>query len=285
MSAAGLPYPIEIVPPAIGRWRRGNTGIDYVHSFEAATPGPHVMITALVHGNEICGADVVDRLLGHGLRPDTGRLSFGFVNFEAYQRLDPDRPDASRYVHEDFNRLWSAEVLESDRHSLELARARVLRPYFDTVDLLLDIHSMQHPCQPLLLAGSAAKGLDLAVQVGFPSIVVADAGHKAGRRLRDYAAFSDPQDPKNALLVECGQHYAAGSSDVAIETALRFLVATGSIDAARLAEFGYSATPPPQRVIEVTQAVTIETEAFRGPAPRSPRMAGNWSALPTRTAS
>ena len=262
-SAPGTPYPIEIVPPAIGRWRQGNTGIDYVHSFEAATPGPHVMITALVHGNEVCGAVVVDRLLAHGLRPDAGRLSFGFTNFEAYQRIDFDRPDASRYVEEDFNRLWSPEVLESDRRSLEVERARELRPYIDTVDLLLDIHSMQHPCQPLLLAGPAAKGLDLARRVGFPSIVVADSGHRAGRRLRDYAAFSDPKDRKNALLVECGQHYAAASCAVALETALRFLAAAGSIGSNRLAEFGFAVAAPPQRVIEVTQAVTIESETFR----------------------
>ena len=262
-GAPGTLYPIEIVPPAIGRWRQGNTGIDYVHSFEAAMPGPHVMITALVHGNEVCGAVVLDRLLAQGLRPNAGRLSFGFINYEAYQSLDFDKPDASRYLDEDFNRLWSEEALESERHSLELERARALRPYFDTVDLLLDIHSMQHPCQPLLLAGPAAKGLELAERVGFPSIVVADAGHKSGRRLRDYAPFSDPQEPNNALLVECGQHYAATSCDVAIETALRFLAATGSIDAARLADFGYAAPPPPQRVIEVTQAVTIESEAFR----------------------
>ena len=43
-----------------------------------------------------------------------------------------------------------------------LKRARELRPVFDTVDFLLDIHSMQHESSPLMLAGGLAKGRDFA---------------------------------------------------------------------------------------------------------------------------
>ena len=35
-------------------------------------------------------------------------------------------------------------TLDGPRRSLELARARALRPLYESADLLLDIHSMQH---------------------------------------------------------------------------------------------------------------------------------------------
>lgn len=48
-------YPIEIEFPDIARHAPGNTGIDYVRTFDSGVAGPHVMINALTHGNEVCG--------------------------------------------------------------------------------------------------------------------------------------------------------------------------------------------------------------------------------------
>ena len=258
---------VDLAAPDIARWRNGNTGIAYVHSFEAARGGPHVLVTGLVHGNEICGAIALDRLLGEGLRPARGRLTFAFVNVAAYQRFDPDAPNASRYVDEDFNRLWSPDVLGGPRASVELERARALRPLVDSADLLLDLHSLQHDHDPLLLCGALEKGRALARLVGYPAIVIADAGHAAGTRLRDYGGFGDSQSEKNALLVECGQHWMRGSGAVALAAALRFLAATGSIDEAVLRTYGADLPAAPQRLIEVTGAVTVETEDFVFTAP------------------
>ena len=49
------PYPIEIEPVDISAYKVGNTG-PYVTTFDSGTPGPHVMVMALTHGNELCGA-------------------------------------------------------------------------------------------------------------------------------------------------------------------------------------------------------------------------------------
>ncbi len=49
-------YPIELEAPDIAPYRAGNTGIDYVTTLDSGRDGPHVMLSALVHGNEICGA-------------------------------------------------------------------------------------------------------------------------------------------------------------------------------------------------------------------------------------
>ena len=109
--------PVELAPPDISRWREGNTGVDYVHAFDSGQPGPRVMVQALTHGNEICGAIALDWLLGTGFRPRCGRLVVAFANVAAYERFDAAAPFASRCVDEDLNRVWADEVLLGTRDS------------------------------------------------------------------------------------------------------------------------------------------------------------------------
>ena len=263
VPVAGNLHPVELDAPDISQHRRGNTGIDYATTIDSGAPGPHVMLSALVHGNELCGAHALDYLLREGVRLRRGRLTLAFMNVAAYARFDPANPAASRYVDEDFNRLWSDEVLEGSRDSVELRRAREVRPLVDTVDLLLDLHSMQHATAPLILAGALDKGRRLAAAVAVPAHVVCDAGHAAGTRMRDYVPFGDPDSARNALLVECGQHWSRKTGRVAVEVALRFLACTGAVEHEWAAARFPRTVPPPQRIIEVTGPVTIETDRFR----------------------
>ncbi|MCC7045261.1 MAG: succinylglutamate desuccinylase/aspartoacylase family protein [Alphaproteobacteria bacterium] len=256
------PPAIEIAAPDIAAFREGGAGIPYVVAWDSGRPGPHVLVTALVHGNELCGAHAATFLNERGIRPRRGRLTVALCNVEAYRRFDPLNPTASRYVDEDFNRLWDTATLDGPRTSIELRRARELRPLIDTADLLLDVHSMQTTTRPLMLSGPLPKGLDLARRVGVPELVVVDGGHAAGRRMRDYGGFGDPASAKNALLVECGQHWTQLAVDVAIETTLRFLAAAGTIDATDAAPHLPATRPSAQRVVEVTQAVTVSTPEF-----------------------
>lgn len=254
--------PIELAPPDIGRYRAGNTGIPYVTTFDSGKPGPHALLAAVVHGNELCGAIALDFLFRENVRPARGRMTLAFCNVAAYLQFDPDNPTASRFVDEDFNRVWSPERLDGPQRSAELTRARELRPLVESVDFLLDIHSMQQATAPLMMCGPLEKGRRFARTVGVPELIVSDEGHAAGRRMRDYGAFGDPASPKNALLIECGQHWEAASADVAKETALRFLAAVDVIPADALARFGLAAKPARQRLIEVTEAVTIAGDRF-----------------------
>ena len=256
-------HPVALNAPDISAYRTGNTGIDYVTTLDSGASGAHVMVSAVVHGNEVCGAHALDYLMREGVRPERGKLTLAFMNVAAYARFDPANPAVSRYVDEDFNRVWSAGVLDGPRDSVELRRAREVRPLVDTVDLLLDIHSMQNATPPLMLAGPLDKGRRLAVDVAAPVHVVCDSGHAAGTRMRDYAGFGDPGSPRNALLVECGQHWAQGTERVAIEVALRFLACTGAVAREWVEARLPPAAPAAQRVIEVTGPVTIATDRFR----------------------
>jgi predicted deacylase len=254
--------PIDVAFPDLDRHAAGNAGLPYVWTFAAARRGPHVLVQALTHGNEVCGAIALDWALRETLRPARGTLTLVFANVAAYRRFDASDPFASRCVDEDFNRLWTAEVLDGPRDSIELRRARELRPLYDRVDYLLDLHSMSEPCPPLAMAGVRRKGLDLARAVGAPEHIVIDAGHAAGRRLRDYAFFDDEADPRSALLIECGQHWDAASPKIAIQSLLRFLRHFGMLEPRVLDAFLDTRSPPAQKLIEVTATVTIRSDEF-----------------------
>lgn len=254
-------YPTEYPVPDIAPYRRGNVGIDYVHTFDSARRGAHVMINALTHGNEVCGAYAVDQLLRWETRPARGKLTLSFANVDAYSRFSVERPADTRWVDEDFNRVWSEDKLDGPGASSELARARALRPVVAAADLLLDLHSMHLAAPPVTIAGPHAKGRELARRLGLPAVVISDSGHASGARMRDYRGFGDAGDTKNALLVECGQHGEAAAARVALDAALAFLREAGV-----MAREFFAAHPAPagtaQRFVQVTHAVTIRSERF-----------------------
>jgi predicted deacylase len=260
--AAAPGPPIDVAFPDLDRWAAGNCGIPYVWRMGSSLHGPHVVVQALTHGNEVCGAIALDWLLAQGFHPSRGTLTLVFANVAAYRRFDAADPFASRCVEEDFNRLWTAEVLEGPRNSAELARARELRPVYDAAHHLLDLHSMTDPCPPLALCGRQRKGLRLAAAIGMPEHIVIDAGHAAGKRLRDYGFFDVADDPRSALLIECGQHWESAAPAVARQSLLHFLRHFAMADPAFLDAHLDPDPLQPQKAIEVTAAVTIGTDDF-----------------------
>ncbi len=262
MTDATFEYPVELAPVDITPYKKGNTGVDYVTTFDSGVPGFHVMIMAVTHGNELCGALTLDHFFKNNVQPISGKMTFAFSNYEAYQSFDANNPSASRFVEEDMNRVWGEDVLNGERETLEVERARDLCPILDQVDMLLDIHSMQHPTPALMLCGPLAKGQQLAKDLATPEFVVSDKGHAAGTRMRDYGAFGDPMSEKNALLLEAGQHWEKSSEAVSIDTALRFLKLFGTIDMDTLME-DHLVLPDDQALIEVTHPITITADQFK----------------------
>lgn len=258
-SSTELPPPffaVNLDAPDIKRWIPGNTGVPGVWSFAAEEPGPHAVVLGIVHGNEIAGAIVLDRLLRSEIRPLRGRLSLIFGNIEAYQRFDPADPTATRFLEEDLNRLWEPAILDSVRRSSELRRARALRPMIDAADVLLDMHSMLWPSEPLVLGGRTEKGGRLGLSIGVPQTIVLDEGHAAGERVIDYGGFSDPGDPRAAVLVEGGPHWEPRTADLLEQSVLRLLRRLGMTDRP-------AAEPvPPPRLARVTRTVTAMTDRF-----------------------
>jgi predicted deacylase len=225
-----LPHPVRIAPPDLSRWAASASGVDFVHEFDSGRRGADVLVTALVHGNEYAGALAVDALLRKGLKPRRGRITFAFCNVAAFARFDPRQPDASRFVDEDFNRVWSADRLDAPATSVELRRAREIRPFVDRATHLLDLHSMHEPGPPLLMTGALERNIAWGRSLGTRDRVVADEGHADGVRMRDYGLFADSAGDRVALLLEAGQHWEAATVQVARNVLMRFLVLAGALE-------------------------------------------------------
>ena len=221
------PHPVDIAPPDLSGWAASPTGVPYVHERASGVPGPEVLLTALVHGNEYAGALALDAFLCSGVAPRCGRITAAFCNVAAFAQFDPRTPDASRFVNEDFNRVWSPDVLDGPRTSAELQRARAIRPLVERATHLLDLHSMHEPCAPLLVTGTLPRNIAFAQALGTGGQAIVDAGHADGVRMRDYGSFGNAAGNRIALLLEAGQHWDRASVSAARNVLMRFLVGCG----------------------------------------------------------
>jgi predicted deacylase len=146
---------------------------------------------------------------------------------------------------------------------VELRRARELRPFVDAAELLLDIHSMTEVCEPLMVCGQVDKNAAYARELGVPGVLLIDTGHAAGLRMIERGGFADPRAPHRALLIECGQHWERASAEVAWDAVLRFLRLTGAVDAAWVDARLTRPLPTRQRLVRVTEAVSVRSADFR----------------------
>ena len=256
------PHPVDVGPPDIRQWEASPTGVPYVHERSSGAPGPEVLITALIHGNEYSGAIALDEFLRSAIAPRQGRITAAFCNTGAFARFDAARPDASRFVDEDLNRVWVPARLDGGDRSAELDRARRLRPFVARATHLLDLHSMHEPGEPLLVTGLLPRNAAFAQRLGVRAQIVVDAGHADGVRMRDYGGFSDPRGSRVAVLLEAGQHWARPSLSAARNVLMRFLVAAGSIQRADVPAGWMQEDAAATRPVLVTHRVVANSMDF-----------------------
>ena len=214
---------LQVLPRDLSAYRKGNVGIDYVHRFESGKPGPHVLINALTHGNEICGMSAVTHLLDSGARPLVGTLTLSFANVAAYDSFDPSQPFESRQLVHNMNRIWSSAWLDGTENSPELDRARLLRPVVAAADHILDIHSTSQAVQPFWVYPQFERNGQAALAIGQPAVhLVMPQGLGSGTPLIQHGVHGTPQGQGVALVVECGQHFLRASSELAVQVALDF---------------------------------------------------------------
>jgi hypothetical protein len=255
-------FQVRIPTPDLAPWLPGNIGVPGFTRLKGRKDGPHLVLLGLMHGNEIAGATVLDRLLRDwgktGTRPLRGTLTIGFMNLAAFARFNPNEPTASRFVDEDLNRVWDEATLAGARTSVELARARQIRPLLKDIDMLVDLHSMLWPSDPLVLSGPTERGISLAYDIPTPELIVADHGHLGGKRLIDHSRFTHPESQAAAILVEAGQHWQPQT------VALTELCVRGLMHKHELTtEIPEMPAPmAPRRLAKVTHVVTATTAQF-----------------------
>ncbi|AEC21736.1 hypothetical protein PT7_3196 [Pusillimonas sp. T7-7] len=254
----------NIEAPDLTQERVGNVGVPGVWHFDSGKQGPSVLITALVHGNELCGAWALKELLAHGVDLQNGKLTLMFCNLEAFDTFDINKHDASRYVDIDFNRVWTEERL-SNTSLVETRRAAALRPWVEQADYLLDIHSMHEPAPPVVVAGTLPRNIELGVQAGMSEYLIVDPGHPDGVRMRDFGRFGQPSDDACALLIECGYHGDLASIAMARFAVQRILALSGIMAPDRLPPKWLEQHQKPvlqPTVLTVTEPVVAKTMDF-----------------------
>ncbi len=245
-----------------------------VHRFAGLRPGPRLIVTGAVHGNETAGTRGIARVLGE---IDRGELAIvrGVVSFVpvcnplAYQR-------GQRSGDRNLNRRLRPPAADADEASLDFEDriARVLCPLLAEHEALLDLHSFRSPGRPFVMRGPAdnrgtlepfaheAAEAALAAHVG-PSRVVdgwmdAYAAGVARRRALGLTPGAVHEDPSYGVgtteymravggygvTLECGQHDDPAGPAVAYTAIRQTLALLG------LAEGPGLALAPPARLFE-----------------------------------
>ena len=220
------------------------------------------MINGLTHGNEFCGMVAVCHLLESGVRPKIGTLTLSFANVAAYETFDAAQPFESRLITHNLNRIWSSAWLEGKEDSIELRRAREMRPAVAEAQHILDIHSTSQDVLPFWVYPAFERNAAVASALPRPGVhLVMPAGLGSGTPLIQHGAHAGAEGPGAALVVECGQHFKQASADLAIEVALDFLGHFGLIDR----PVRPVATPPRRFELLRTHVIQHESFAFTRP--------------------
>ena len=118
------------------------------HTFHGLAPGPRLLVTAAVHGNETCGTRAITALLAEfdsGTRAITrGSLTFVPVTNPLAYRL------GQRTGERNLNRNMAPSAIAQD---FEDRIANVLCPLLAAHDVLLDLHSFHTGGAPFVMIG------------------------------------------------------------------------------------------------------------------------------------
>lgn len=211
-----------------------------VHRLAGLSPGPRLVVTGAVHGNETAGTRGIERVLAEIERGEIdivrGTVSFVPVcNPLAYA-------NGRRMGDRNLNRRLQPTATPQDN---EDRLANLLCPLLAEHDVLLDLHSFRSPGRPFVMRGPAdnrgalepfaraAAEARLAAHVGVSRVVdgwmAAYAEGVARRRARGLTPGAVHEDPSYGVgttewmrsqggygvTLECGQHDDPAGPEVA----------------------------------------------------------------------
>jgi predicted deacylase len=236
-----------------------NTTALRIHTFAGLEPGPKLLVLGAVHGNEVCGARGVERIVAEFDIGDItllrGQVTFiPITNPLAYQLQQ-------RMGDRNLNRNLRPNASPVD---FEDRIANVLCPLLEANDVLLDLHSFHTPGEPFAMLGPrdnqgtlepfahAKEEEAMAVRLGARRIVegwldtyargVAKRLAYASADLRSQMLSTDPSYGVGtteymrskggyAITLECGQHADPAAPEFAYQAIRRTLALLGLIDA------------------------------------------------------
>ena len=121
---------------------------------------------------------------------------------------------------------------------------------------------------PLQLTGMEQRNIDLALALGNPATIIADAGHAAGVRMRDYGRFGRRRQRHPLAADRMRFPWRAEAHGVALDQLARFPLAADTVDRADLPAAWFAPDAGAQRALRVTHAVAAKSADFRFAQPR-----------------
>lgn len=229
-----------------------------IHQYAGLKPGPKLIVTAAVHGNEVCGVHAIERIIkaldSGGLQLLRGTLTMvPVVNPLAYQR-------GQREGERNMNRNLRPAVIAQDFEDRLAAR---LCPLLAQHDVLLDLHSFQsageafvmlgprnnsgeiepfaHATAEALMAGSLGPGRIVEGWLSTYSLGLERRRANAGQHARQDLTL-DPHygvgtteymrsQGGYGVTLECGQHLDPNAPEVGYLAILRTMALLGLVDA------------------------------------------------------
>lgn len=249
------------------------------HQFAGLKAGPRLLVSAAVHGNEVCGVQAIEAVMAE---LDSGRLTLLRGTLTLVPIVNPLAHALGRREGErNLNRNLRPPVIAQDFEDRIAAR---LCPLLASHDVLLDLHSFQGQGQPFVMLGPrdnqgelepfawADQEAAMAACLGPARIVEGWLSTYALGLQRRAAKGSDGsraqalvQDPHYGvgtteymrsqggygLTLECGQHQDPGAPEVARLAILRTLVLLGMIDPAAVEPHRPASSPELLQLYEV----------------------------------
>ena len=211
-----------------------------------------------MHGNEPCGANAIRRIaraFGNGeLETAKGTVFLIHANLEA--TLQGRRHTADG---DDLNRLWSfafIKTLRPEAWGYEHRRALELRPILGELDVCLDLHSAGTATPAFGVSNGETPIDEIATRLGISFLVQSWYG-LADKVIIGFLKLAGVP----ALSVECGSHDDPEVDEKAYRVAMRFLRATGAIDASD------QIATRPVRTLRIVETITKPSDEFRFGAP------------------
>jgi len=226
-----------------------------LHRFAALEPGPRLIVTGAVHGNETAGTRGIERNVREIERGEIDIVR-GTVTF-----VPVCNPLAYRHQRRIGERNLNRRLLPTaEPREYEDRIANVLCPLLAEHEVLLDLHSFRSPGQPFVLRGPAdntgalepfahaAAEARLAAHVGVSRVVDgwldAYARGVAERKARGLTPGAVNEDPAYgigtteymrsvggyAVTLECGQHDDPAAPGVAYHAIRQALALLGLAD-------------------------------------------------------
>lgn len=247
------------------------TGVDVVEviQFRSLEPGPRVIITGAVHGNETCGTKALRHTVAQ-LERGERRVACGTLTLVPISNPVAYRK-GTREGDRNLNRRFGpvARPVDAEDHI-----ANQLAPLLAEHDALLDLHSFAAPGEPFVFIGppnnqgeiepfaAAETEAQMALAAGPNRIVsgwlstyAAGAVQRAGASI-EYGVGTTEYMRRHggaAITVECGQHLDPNAPLVARNAIDSVLEALGTFEPAAMSPTPSIALPRRIEQVELTE--------------------------------